>query len=178
MNNTVKKHWKDWLILLLVVMNLTALSGKLFSYAQPVSEETIIVDQTSAPINGSCMIENLGLDQEQQQAFRTINQQFRQGVRSLLIQIDEQRNSMFTELQQPESDTLRLQAISRNIGELHRKLKDETNRFYLSVKAICRAEQVEKLQHCFTPLFENRCCPRTGNCKTDCRHSRHKQKNQ
>lgn len=172
MNKTIKKYWKDWLILLLIVTNLTALVNKMIRDNSAASaEETILIDKTASPISGKCMKENLQFNDRQTAEFRHINERFHQKVRIILSELNQQKSKIFAELQQPESDTLHLQALSRETGELHRQLKDETNRFYLAIKALCNPEQQQKLQHCFTPLFENRCCPRDKSCKTkNCRN--------
>lgn len=63
---------------------------------------------------------------------------------------------MFYELGQSYSDTLKLHRIARDIGDLHQALKDETGRFYLSVKTLCNTDQQKScnviLLRCSRPL--------------------------
>lgn len=167
MNRIIKKYWKGWLILLFTVLNLSFIMSQIWSYNNscPPPEENIVIDQESAPINGKCFIENLGLKAEQKTEFRGINQQFRREVCRIIRQLNERKKDMFTELQKDSSDTLHLQFLSKQVGDLHRQLKEETIRFYLSVKSICNPEQKQKLQHCFSPLFENNCCPKASSCR-------------
>ena len=60
---------------------------------------------------------------------------------------------MFDELNKPTIDTLKIGQLTKNFGELHMLLKDETNLFYLKLKEISTPKQSEKLKDAFAPLF-------------------------
>lgn len=158
---------RNLLILLLALSNLGMIVHFITcrNYSKPY-QEAILVGKDAAPVNGMCFMENLAFNGEQETEFQDINLRFRQKVCPILRQLDQQKENMFHELQQGDSDTIKLQLFSRTIGELHRQLKEETTRFYLSVKAMCNPEQRQKLQHGFAPLFKNNCCPETSSCSS------------
>ena len=59
------------------------------------------------------------------------------------------------EMQKNQPDTLVLNSMSAQIGELHGQLKYETYSFYLNTKKICSPEQRPELEKIFQPLFIN-----------------------
>ena len=65
------------------------------------------------------------------------------------------RVEMFAELQKAEPDTVRLNGMSKHIGDLHGRLKYETYNFYLNIKKLCTPEQMKELEKAFQPLFKN-----------------------
>lgn len=177
MNSVVKKHWKNWLILVLIVLNITTITSIIIC-RQHFSkvEETIVIDEEETPINGQCFVKNMDFDKQQRSDFRTINHHFRARVCQIITQLNEQKKGMFSELGQNSPDTLKLNDIARNIGNLHQALKEETSRFYLSVKTLCDEEQQKKLQQYFTPLFKTPCCQNPnqcsrGNCRNQHQHN-------
>lgn len=171
MNNTIKKYWKNWLILLLVVLNLSTLATIWLNNRCYPAEETIVAGDDNRPLNGKCFIKNLDLTPEQTGPFRKINHRFRKKVCPLLLQLREQKNEMFRQLRQAPTDSLSLEETARRIGNLHYRLKKETVRFYLEVQQLCTPAQRQKLEHYFTPLFGTEGCVdskgcRKGKCKS------------
>ena len=73
----------------------------------------------------------------------------------LTFGIDSLKNVMFTELQKPAPDTLKLNSMSEQIGQRHGRLKYETYKFYLSIKKVCISEQTAELERAFQPLFKS-----------------------
>jgi Spy/CpxP family protein refolding chaperone len=69
---------------------------------------------------------------------------------------------MYAEIKKPVSDTVKLNTLAMETGNLHAELKQETNRFYLKIKAVCTPVQLEKLQNAFSPLFRNEPCQENG----------------
>lgn len=85
-------------------------------------------------LNGKFFRQTLGFNEQQMDAFREINRSFRPLVIDLTFGIDSLKNVMFTELQKPAPDTLKLNSMSEQIGQRHGRLKYETYKFYLSIK--------------------------------------------
>lgn len=164
MNKTVEKYWKNWLILLLAVMNISTLATIFYNNRCCKAEETVIAGNPDKPLNGQCFLKEMEFTPEQTVSFRKINCRFRQKICHILPQLQEQKNQMFQELQQVPADTLQLEGIAKEIGRLHYQLKKETARFYLAVQHICNSRQQQKLEQYFTPLFDTEGCPRTKNC--------------
>lgn len=161
---------KNLLILLLAFSNLGMIVHLITCrHCSSQPQEAIVVEKDAAPINGKCFMQNLKFDREQKAKFRDINCRFRQNVGSILSRLGKQKENMFGELQQINSDTVKLRTFSRGIGELHRQLKDETIDFYLKIKVLCTDEQRQRLEDHFTPLFRNNCCQHPEDCtKENC----------
>lgn len=161
---------KNLLILLLAFSNLGLIVHLVACrHYSSLSQEAIVVEKDATPINGKCFMENLKFDREQKAKFRDINRHFRQNVCPILSRLDKQKENMFGELQQVNSDTVKLRIFSCKIGELHRQLKDETIDFYLKIKVLCTDEQRQILKNHFSPLFRNNCCHHPEGCtKENC----------
>lgn len=172
MSNIIKKYWKNWLILILIVLNISTIGSILITrQCSSAARDTIVIDEEATPINGQCFVKNMDFSKQQRSDFRIINHQFRQRVCHIITQLNAQKKEMFYELGQSYSDTLKLHRIARNIGDLHQALKDETGRFYLSVKTLCNTDQQKKLQRYFTPLFQTSCCQGPDKCgQKNCLH--------
>lgn len=170
MNRIVEKHWKNWLILLLVVMNVATLVTIFYNNCCCKGEETVIAGENDRPVNGQCFIKNMDFTPEQTASFRQINREFRKKVCRILLQLQEEKGRMFQDLQQTPADTVLIRKTARQIGDLHYRLKEETACFYLAVQEICSSEQKQKLKQYFTPLFDTEGCPRQSSCPgKDCR---------
>lgn len=144
-----------WVIVLLVVLNLSTIASIFYHHIQEkkLSAETIQIEGQA--INGRFIRDNVGYNDEQLKAFREANLSFRPVARQIIIQIDSLKNEMFRELQKPVSDTLKLKSTSKQVGDLHGQLKEKTFEYYLKLKAFSTGEQLVKLEKIFTPLFNN-----------------------
>ncbi len=144
-----------WIIVLLVVMNISTIASVIYHnyQEQKLVEESIIIDGQN--INGRFVRDKLGFDNEQLDAFREANHGFRPIARQVIFQIDSLKEQMFTELRKQTSDTVMLAAFSKQIGDLHGELKHRTFEYYLNLKAICTMKQLPALEQIFAPLFNN-----------------------
>lgn len=166
MKNKTPISWKNWFIVVLILLNLSTFASIFYHNRQNrVVPETAVPEQEVSPINGACMSGKLKFTSSQDAEFKEINRKFKAGIGPILLRLDEEKREMFSELQKVETDIQRLESISENIGRLHRELKQETYRFYLSVKALCTPAQHQELQQCFTPLFDKGGCSSSEDCQ-------------
>lgn len=144
-----------WIIVLLVVLNLSTIASILFHNYQERkrTENSIVIEGQN--INGRFIRDHVGFNNEQLDAFRDANHGFRPFARQIIFKIDSLKREMFTELKKQVSDTTKLAGISGEIGDLHGELKLRTFRYYLRLKAISTPEQLPKLEKMFVPLFSN-----------------------
>lgn len=147
-----------WLIVLLVVLNAVTVGTIIYhNYRENQARDNIAIN--SGPggnmLNGRFLKQTLGFNDEQMDAFRKANQQFRPFAMDVTDQIDSLKAAMFTELQKAEPDTLKLNGMSEQIGSLHARLKYDTYKFYLNIKKICSPDQMTALEKAFQPLFKN-----------------------
>jgi hypothetical protein len=147
-----------WVVVVLVLINAITIGTILYKKRQ-VNEQTenivINTSSTSNSLNGKFFRQTLGFNNEQMNAFRKANQQFRPSVMGITAGIDSLKNVMFAELNKSVSDTGKLNMLSKEIGVLHGQLKKETGHFYLSIKEVCSLQQKIVLEKAFQPLFIN-----------------------
>jgi len=155
--NKTKILW--WIIALLATLNITTIVtivvNNLNGKKKAGAEVSIIVDPETRPINGKYFRHELGFDNDQMDAFQQSNRTFNRKANKIVEALNNQKELMFEELQAPNPDSIKISAISTEIGRLHTQLKEATAQFYLSLTKVCSAEQKEKMKEIFTPLFIN-----------------------
>ncbi len=143
-----------WIIVLLAVLNITTIATIVYHVRQDKKNaETSIVIGAGNPLNGSYLRSEVGFDEEQMEAFRSANKEFRPVSNEIIYKMDSLKHLMFDEINKEQIDTLKMDKLSKEFGELHAELKDKTNHFYIKLKAISTPEQSEKLKETFAPLF-------------------------
>lgn len=99
--------------------------------------------------------ERLNLLPEQVEVFRELNRNFNRIAWQINHQLERLRIEMVNEMGKDNPDKARLQEISKSIGELHTQLKDETIKYYLSMKEVCTEEQKVILNGIFISILQN-----------------------
>lgn len=143
-----------WIIVLLAVLNITTIATIVYHVRQDKKNaETSIVIGSGNPLNGSYLRSEVGFDDEQMDAFRSANKEFRPVSNEIIYKMDSLKHLMFDEINKEPIDSLKINQLSKDFGELHAQLKEITNKFYLQLKSISTPEQSEKLKETFAPLF-------------------------
>lgn len=145
-----------WAVILLMITNAVTVGTILYHNYKENSAAGIFAIQTGAGVNllnGRFFRQTLGFSAEQMDSFRSINQVFHPSVMILTYGIDSLKTNMFTELQKPVPDTVFLNKMSEQIGNMHGRLKYETWHFYLHVKKICTPAQSLKWEKAFLPML-------------------------
>lgn len=155
----MKNKWLIWLVLLLLIMNVSAIITMLYHQKSEKTSgkfQAISVKDSvsSVQYSGRWFRDELQLSRDQMAMFSDFNPPFRHKVRSINIELLEKRREMLDELTAENSDTLRLNILSDSIGMLHAGLKKATYEYYLEFKKICTPEQQEKLKEIFGTMFE------------------------
>jgi hypothetical protein len=150
-----------WAIVMLAVLNISTIGSIIYhNFQEKQDSETVILNSESGSrINGRYFRQTLGFNQEQMNAFRVANREFQPRANAIISQIDSLKNESFIELKKENSDTLKLEDLSNKTGLLHAELKKTTNQFYLKIKKVCTAKQLDELQFVFKPFFID------GNCR-------------
>lgn len=153
-----KNQILTWAVVLLVIMNVVTIGTILYhNYRENQKKNNIGINTGSGVnmLNGKFFRQTLGFNEQQMDAFREVNHVFRPYAMDLTYGVDSLKNEMFIELQKVAPDTVKLNSISEQIGELHGRLKYETYKFYLSIKKVCTPEQTAELERAFQPLFKS-----------------------
>jgi hypothetical protein len=146
-----------WAVVLLILTNVATVGTILYNrYKVSAAADNIAINSGSGVnmLNGKFFRQTLGFTHEQMDSFRDINQVFRPSAMDLTYGVDSLKTAMYNELQKAVPDTVRLNNLSWQIGEMHGKLKYETFHFYLNLKKICSSAQSIELEKAFQPLFK------------------------
>jgi hypothetical protein len=99
------------------------------------------------------LIRELGMNQEQQQAFRESRIKFRDKAMPLYAEIRQLNTGLAEEIIKATPDTLKLEQISKQIGELQVQIKLLIIKHLREVKSIATPEQQEKLTMFYRDLL-------------------------
>jgi len=132
MNKTVKILW--WVIALLVLLNLTIIGTILFRNRESSDNNIAIVldENQQNPLTGRFFRQTLGFDDAQMNIFREVHRSFQYRANDLIFEMDSLKNEMFTELNSPTPDTIRLNELSEQVGRHHAELKRSPMTFIFS----------------------------------------------
>ncbi len=148
-----------WIIVLLVVFNLTTLATIGYHIydanrggagsrggAAPAKGEGV-------QFNGRFFRDSLNLSREQMDRFREVNHRFRSDANEVNVKLRGLRQRMMQNMAGPKPDTLLLNQLSDSIGVLHARLKRDTYQYYLGIRGICTKDQQVKLKAIFETVF-------------------------
>jgi Spy/CpxP family protein refolding chaperone len=147
-----------WIIALLAIFNVTTLVTIGFHLYQSRYTTATAYSSKQQPAegiqyNGRFFKDSLNLTSDQMEQFRKVNRAFRGDVNSINKSLNELRKSMMQNMSSSSPDTLRLNSIADSIGEQHARLKKETYRYYLGIKAICTPQQQATLKGIFQTIL-------------------------
>jgi hypothetical protein len=156
MNQKIK--WLVWAVIVLFLMNAVTLGTILYhNYKQDRGIDTTSIANSFSgnAMNGRFFRQALGFNDDQMAVFQEANQRFRPQTMALTLSIDSLKSEMFTEMKKQAADTMKLDSLSKKVGDLHGQLKHETYQFYLKLKSVCSQQQQLELDKVFEPLFIN-----------------------
>lgn len=143
--------------LLLLLFNLVLL-GSLYFRGRAVKravEESIVVEPGSTPINPTVMGERLNFSGAQLEEYIISSRNFRREANQIVRELSFSKGELNRALYRAAPDSVAAYETSKNIGELHRELKEITVKFYLQLHNLCDEEQRGELQLLFEPLFKD-----------------------
>ncbi|HSO85447.1 MAG TPA: periplasmic heavy metal sensor [Draconibacterium sp.] len=146
-----------WVVVILLATNLSM--GISFLYHK--QQDKKLAEQTEenaiempAQQRTKFLREQLNLTPQQVDKFREWNREFNRNGWDITHQLENLRVEMVLELGKETPDETRLENISKEIGELHARLKQETIGYYLKMKSECNEEQNEKLNEIFMSMLK------------------------
>ena len=98
--------------------------------------------------------EQLNLTSEQVNQFRELNRNYNRTAWEITRQLEGLRAEMVEEMGKPEANKQHLDEITKEIGELHTKLKKITIDYYMGMKTACDEQQKEKLNEIFKSMLK------------------------
>ncbi len=159
MNAENKFQLMIWAIVILAIMNISTLATIMYRKYHPEKSVTVSdqkrLDADSEKFSGGFFCDKLNLNGEQMEKFRNMCHVFRPQARDITIELAQKRVQLLIEMSGSGIDTVRLNALSDSIGQLHTDLKKVTYRYYLEIKTICDTMQQIKLKELFGEMFTN-----------------------
>lgn len=154
MNYFTKKRLIIWTVVVLVVLNISALATILYERnlnCSPAPVQKADENQRFREIN-RFMREDLNLSPSQTNKIYRLRKENYLNSKKILIALDEKRKEMLTELQKEQPDQNKLNEIATEIGNLHRDLKLETIHYFMKIKDMCTTDQQIKLNRLFRDM--------------------------
>ncbi|WP_297094390.1 periplasmic heavy metal sensor [uncultured Draconibacterium sp.] len=146
-----------WVIVILAATNLS-MGISFWYHKQQDKKATEEQQQVEMPSEQRTRFfrEQLNLQPDQVESFRELNRSYNRSARRISDQLTLLRIEMVEEMGKAEADTTKLHSISSEIGEMHKTLKDLTADYYLDMKAVCDANQQEKLKEIFLSMTKSK----------------------
>jgi len=158
-----------WTVVILAATNLATIGSFYYHRANETTNSQTDQDKQTA-ISGDQRTrffrEQLDLSADQVEPFRNVNRTFNRTAKMIEYDLSDLRAELINELGVTPADSSKLKDIAFRIGENHRKLKEETIRFYLGMKDVCTPEQQTKLQQIFQNILNKESqvnLPQSGN---------------
>lgn len=152
------------IIALLAAFNIATIATII--YRNDRNATSIINTEEASPQNnmGRYFRDQLNLTPEQHKLSKTINQEYHRRAQGYAIDLENLRLDYIAELGQASCDSMAIDRISTQIGQLHKELKMETARYYRAMKELCTPEQQQELNHIFVTIL-NRDTPGMHNAR-------------
>ncbi|MBM3405110.1 MAG: periplasmic heavy metal sensor [Bacteroidetes bacterium] len=150
METSNKRKLLIWSIIILVIINVTALATiawfRFFRPVIPPADVAVIQQDNPHPRQLYRFLrEELGLTASQLEDLKRGDEENFIQTRLILDALQEKRMAIVEELTAEKPDTAGLNRFAAEIGSLHRSLKITTNNHFLNIKRMCNAQQQEKL---------------------------------
>ncbi len=159
MTKRTTKNLLLWIIAILLVTNVSTIGTVIYRvYFQENTTTYNTATQIDIPDGhlGRFFREELNLNYEQHQQFRTFRQKFHKKASLISNDMQINRNKLIAELGRKNSDTIYLHMLSKEIGNMHTDLKHLTFEYYLELKNVCTPEQKEKLFQIFSAMIKRK----------------------
>jgi Spy/CpxP family protein refolding chaperone len=147
-----------WLVFILIALNVATVVSLIYHTMQ--DKKQVSVSQHSGQSRGEAnrgatfFREQLNLDPGQISQFSEINDEYNLNTRRISFELELLRQEIVKEMGKPESDTVKLNELSRKIGLKHEELKKLTTNYYLRMKSCCNEEQQMKLNSIFKEMVQ------------------------
>jgi len=146
-----------YIIVLLIVSNISTIITIYYHKKEfHPTEKVDNIDSTKKLENrGYVFREKLDLTDDQQEAFIGFLRNYNRNARQISLQLQDEREQLILELGKADSDSLTLDNIAVNIGNLHAELKRLTSEYYSNMESECNEEQAQKLKEIFLQLLNS-----------------------
>jgi Spy/CpxP family protein refolding chaperone len=149
-----------WLVIVLAITNLSTIGTLLWMRYQPppffkpfMKNERFMNSPEGG--KGPWFMKQMNLTDSQSEEFHQHTVWFRQNAKQLADEMATYREEMMTEMSATNPDTIKLNALSQQIGNNHAKLKQLSYQYFLKLKSACPPDQIEPLKQSFRHLMHH-----------------------
>ena len=137
----MKKRWIVFAIILITIINLSALGTLIYNRWEDKNKNDIMSDTLS---HGCYMKNNLGITDEQACNLDTIDNIYRQRIDPVSRKIIEIRGELVSELLKEKSDTIYIENLLEKIDSLQAMIQKDAVHRLINEKSILTADQRNK----------------------------------
>ena len=148
-----KMQLKKWGIIILVIINISALSSFIFSKINFGAEPTPRVNEFELM---GFMKSELNFTDDQLRQYGRLKADFDEEAKNIRREMHQVRNEMLEELASSDPDTAKFERLATEFGLLHGSLKKQTMMHFAHMKGICRPDQRQKLSNIFMRMQRGR----------------------
>ena len=159
MNFFSKNRFIAWLLVFLVVVNISALISFFVLFANPSAESRQNMCEPARNRPGMAIQKALGLSPQQTMQVDAILACTKSSTDPVIAEIKNKRGEVLEELSKDAPDTLFIHKNTRDICELQKKLQETSVNEYLALRKVCNPGQCQKLSSLFYELYG---CPVMG----------------
>jgi len=140
-----------WLVIVLLVLNVSALGTILWLRSNPINPSFAECNvprkykKHSFRMHDQKLREQVGFDDEQMEAFASLRETHFGEIREITRDIRETRKHHFDAIRSEVPEPGLLDSLNQRTGVLHRTWSESTTRFLLAARDICQPEQRETL---------------------------------
>jgi Spy/CpxP family protein refolding chaperone len=130
-----------WLLLLILLINLTALGTMFYLYLNPPPPA---LPQNHMPHKHQRLEKLLRFDETQKTQFKNLRQQHRAASKEIRNEVHKRRKVLLGELTAPQADTLRIKQINHELSKFHEDMQNMLAMHLISVRLLCKQEQLAR----------------------------------
>lgn len=149
MNFTDKNRLAFWILIFLVLVNVTAMVTFFVTNSGKNTSSSIAVEAKP----GETLRSELSLSPEQNIKVNEINSAHKASSEPIILSIKEKKAELIEELSRENSDTLRINAILSELDKRQNILQQANIKQFMELKKVCTAEQTKKLSQIYSELY-------------------------
>lgn len=156
-----------WILIFLVLINITALATYYFFLQKPASIPT----QGSGLKHGIVLRQELSLTPGQSTKVNAINATYKASSEPIVALIKEKKAILIEELSRDETDTTLVVRLADEVIIEQKKLQLANIKQFLDLKRVCTPEQTQRLSQIYSELYG---CENNGQGKGQGKRYRHR----
>jgi hypothetical protein len=156
MNFFYKNRFAFWVLIILIVINISALAS-FFLLNRPATSPTCCPADGK---QGHSMTNELGLSAAQTEKVSSVNQIYKEHAEPIAASIKDTRSAILNELEQQNPDTNLLNRLTSELSILQKNIQQENIKQFMELKKICNQEQAQRLSALYRDLYG---CPMKAN---------------